>query len=78
MYVSMDCTYPGSQALACSCDDHHLAPLRERGFGGVDGRIDVAMDSRHELVSFDKMVGGKVLHSCCRLDSSIGVSVEVV
>ena len=75
MYVSRDCTYPGSQALACSGDDHHLAPLRERVFGGVDGRINVAMDSRHELVSFDKMVGGKILHSCCRLDPYRGVVV---
>jgi hypothetical protein len=41
--------------------------LRERGLDGVDSRVKVTMDIRHELVSFDKVVGRKVLHCRCGL-----------
>jgi hypothetical protein len=77
--TSISSTYPCSQPLTCSSDNNNLAMLRERGLGGIDGRVDVAMNIRHELVSFDKVVGRKVLHCFCWLYfKEITVMVEVV
>lgn len=57
--------HPGSEALACSSDDHNLALLRECRLCWVNGRIYIAVGGRHELLSLDEVVDREVLHLEC-------------